>query len=204
MIDPSALRLIAITDNVRDGEEGLLHRASDAVRGGATCVQLRLKNVPARDLVRLAQELARALEVPVIVNDRADVAIAAGAAGVHLGPEDVPAAAVRKISPPGFIIGVSVGAEAEAENAAAADYAGIGPFFPTPSKNDAGVAIGARRFAELARLVGLPAVAVGGITADNAKEAIQAGAAGVAAIGSIFGASNPYEAARLVRSAIET
>jgi len=204
VIDPSALRLIAITDNVRDGEEGLLHRASDAVRGGATCVQLRLKNVAARDLVRLAQELAHALDVPVIVNDRADVAIAAGAAGVHLGPDDVPTEAVRKIAPPGFIIGVSVGAEAETGNAAAADYVGIGPFFPTPSKNDAGAAIGARRFAELARLVGLPAVAVGGITADNAKEAIQAGAAGVAAIGAIFGASNPYEAARLVRSAIET
>jgi thiamine-phosphate pyrophosphorylase len=118
VIDSAILRLIAITDDVRDGEAGLVRRASAAARGGATSVQLRLKNVAARDLVRLAQELVRALDVPVIVNDRADVAIAAGAAGVHLGPEDVPASAVRRIAPPGFIIGVSVGNDAELESVA--------------------------------------------------------------------------------------
>lgn len=204
MIDSAILRVIAITDDVRDGEAGLVRRASSAVRGGATSVQLRLKNVAARDLVRLAQELVRALEVPVIVNDRADVAIAAGAAGVHLGPEDVPASAVRRIAPPGFIIGVSVGNDAELASVASADYAGIGPFFATSSKDDAGGAIGADGFAKLAKHLGLPAVAIGGITPDNAREAIEAGAAGVAAISAIFGSPDPAEAARQIRSAIGT
>jgi thiamine-phosphate pyrophosphorylase len=90
MIDPSILRFIAITDNVRDGQAGLIERASAAVRGGATCVQLRLKDISARDLVTLAHELVRSIGVPVIVNDRADVAIAAGAAGVHLGADVLP------------------------------------------------------------------------------------------------------------------
>lgn len=89
-MDPATIRLIAITDNIRDGKTGLLARAAAAAHGGATCIQLRLKDVPARDLVSVARELVRAVGVPVIVNDRADVAIAAGAAGVHLGPDDVP------------------------------------------------------------------------------------------------------------------
>jgi thiamine-phosphate pyrophosphorylase len=204
VIDRSALRLIAITDDVRDGEAGLLRRASAAVHGGATCVQLRLKTVAARDLVRLAQELVAALDVPVIVNDRADVAIAAGAAGVHLGADDVPASAIRRIVPPGFIIGVSGGNEAELANVADADYVGIGPVYSSPSKDDAGAAIGAEGFAKLAALVAIPAVAIGGITADNARAALDAGAAGVAAISSIFGSPDPAEAARRILSAIET
>jgi thiamine-phosphate pyrophosphorylase len=201
-MDRAMLRLMAITDNVRDGEVGLLRRASAAVQGGATCVQLRLKNVAARDLVRLAQELVSALDVPVIVNDRADVAIAAGAAGVHLGAGDVPAASMRRIAPPGFIIGVSVGNEAELANVATADYAGIGPMYATPSKDDAGIAMGATGFAALAKRAGIPAIAIGGINADNAREAIEAGAEGVAAISAIFGSADPADAARRIRSAI--
>jgi thiamine-phosphate pyrophosphorylase len=204
VIDPSVLRLIAITDDVRDGEAGLLRRASAAARGGATCVQLRLKNVSARDLVRLARELVAALEVPVIVNDRGDVAIAAGAAGVHLGPDDVPASSIRRVAPPGFIIGVSVGNDAELRNVDSADYAGIGPFFASPSKEDAGAAIGAAGFTAMAKRTAIPAVAIGGITAENAREAIEAGAVGVAAISSIFGSPDPAVAARQIRSAIET
>ena len=84
------------------GRLDLIARAAAAAHGGATCIQLRLKDVPARDLVGVARELVRAVGVPVIVNDRADVAIAAGAAGVHLGPDDVPPAAIRKIAPDGF------------------------------------------------------------------------------------------------------
>src|SRR4029079_2737466 len=116
MIDTSTLRLIAITDNIHDGRDGLIARAAAAAHGGATCIQLRLKDVPARDLVTVARELVRAVGVPVIVNDRADVAIAAGAAGGHLGPDDVPASGIRKIAPPDFLIGVSVGSDAEAAN----------------------------------------------------------------------------------------
>lgn len=202
MIDRSVLRLIAITDNVRDGQTGLLERARAAALGGATCIQLRLKDVPARDLVELARGLVRAVGVPVIVNDRADVAIAAGAAGVHLGPDDVPPAVVRSFAPDGFIIGASVGTAGEVGGAEGADYVGIGPVFATGSKSDAGAAIGVGGFSLLAAATGLPAVGIGGITQENAREVIDAGAAGVAVIAAVFGATDPLAAARELASAI--
>lgn len=202
MIDVSILRLIAITDNIRDGREGLIARAAAAAHGGATCIQLRLKDVSGRDLVGVAKELVRAVGVPVLVNDRADVAIAAGAAGVHLGVDDVPAAAIRRIAPDGFIIGVSVGNDAEVENSAGADYAGVGPFFATASKGDAGKPLGPEEFARLAAAVGLPSVAVGGVTAENASIPVAAGAAGIALIAGVFGSSDPAAAARRLRTAI--
>lgn len=202
MIDPATIRLIAITDHIRDGQTGLIARAAAAAHGGATCIQLRLKDVSARDLVGVAHELVRAVGVPVIVNDRADVAIAAGAAGVHLGPEDVPPSAIRKITPQDFIIGASVGNDTEVANSAGADYVGIGPFFASGSKSDAGEPIGPDGFSRLAQAVGLPAVAIGGVTAENAAAAIAAGAAGVASIAGVFGSSDPAAAARRIRSAI--
>ena len=202
MIDSSLIRLIAITDNVRDGQSGLIARASAAVHGGATCIQLRLKDVSARDLVGLAHELVRSVGVPVIVNDRADVAIAAGAAGVHLGADDLPPAAIRKFAPGGFIIGASVGNDEEVRGSRGADYVGIGPLFATSSKGNAGPAIGVAEFKRLAVATGLPAVAIGGITSENAGAAIEAGAAGVAAIASVMGAEDPAAAARQLASAI--
>ncbi len=204
MIDPATIRLIAITDHIRDGQTGLIARAAAAAHGGATCIQLRLKDVSARDLVGVAHELVRAVGVPVIVNDRADVAIAAGAAGVHLGAEDVPPSAIRRMAPPDFIIGASVGNDAEVASSAGADYVGIGPFFASGSKSDAGVPIGPEGFSRLAQAAGLPAVAIGGVTAENAAVAIAAGAAGVASIAGVFGSSDPAGAARRIRSAIGT
>jgi len=202
MIDLSILRFIAITDNVRDGQSGLIERAVEAAHGGATCIQLRLKDVSARDLAVLAHELVRSVGVPVIVNDRADVAIAVGAAGVHLGVDDVPVGAVRKFAPEGFIIGASVGNDNECPTARGADYVGIGPVFSTGSKKDAGRAIGLAEFTRLAVATGLPAVGVGGITAANARSVIDAGAAGIAAIASVMGSSDPLASAREMASAI--
>ena len=204
MIDRSVLRLVAITDNVRDGQTGLIARASAAVHGGATCVQLRLKDVAARDLVSIARELVRAIGVPVFVNDRTDVAIAAGAAGVHLGADDMPVSAARGIAPEGFIIGVSVGSDDEVAFSAGADYVGIGPVFATNSKLDAGAPIGIEEFTRLSVATGIPAVAIGGITAANARSAIDAGAVGVAVISSVFGATDPLAAARQLAFAIGT
>lgn len=202
MIELSTIRLIAITDHIRDGQTGLIARAAAAAHGGASCIQLRLKDVSARDLVGVARELVRAVGVPVIVNDRADVAIAAGAAGVHLGADDVPASAIRRIAPEGFIIGASVGNDAEVAGSADADYVGIGPFFATGSKGDAGEPLGPEEFSRLAAATGIPAVAVGGVTAENAAIAMAAGAAGVAVIAGVFGSSDPAAAARRLRSAI--
>jgi thiamine-phosphate pyrophosphorylase len=201
-MDTAILRLVAITDNVRDGQAGLIERAAAAARGGATCIQLRLKDVSARDLAGLAAELIRSVGIPVIISDRADVALAVGAAGVHLGADDIPVSAVRSFAPAGFIVGASVGSDDEIRNAKGADYVGIGPVYPTGSKKDAGKAIGVDGFSRLAVATGLPAVAIGGITPANARAAIEAGAAGVASIASVFGATDPLSAAREMASAI--
>ena len=159
-------------------------------------VQVRLKRATGRELVEVTRALVGALSVPVLVNDRADVALAAGAAGVHLGSDDLPVSAVRAFVPHGFIIGASFGDEAELAHAQGADYVGIGPVFATASKPDAGEAIGAAGLARLAALVTAPAVAIGGITAERVPEVLAAGAAGVAVISALFGAPDPETAAR--------
>lgn len=200
----SMLRLIAITDDINDGLDGLLGRAAAAERGGATMVQLRLKALDARGLVAVGAALVRALAVPVIVNDRVDVALACGAAGVHVGFDDLPVAAVRRIVPPEFIVGASVGEDAEVANGAAADYVGIGPVYATASKSDAGAAIGIDGFRRLRLQCERPAVAIGGIGALNARDAIEAGADGVAVIRAVFGAGSPEQAARDLRVATGT
>lgn len=202
MIDARALQLIAITDDLRDGVDGLVARAAAAARGGATMVQLRLKLVDARVMVEVARRLVATLPVPVVVNDRLDVALAAKAAGVHVGADDVPAAAIRMLVPESFIIGASVGSEAEIPLAEGADYVGIGPVYVTESKADAGDSIGCEGFDRLRRSAWRPAVAIGGITPENAGDVMRAGASGIAVIRSVFGASDPAEAARALRSAI--
>ena len=193
---------MAITDGARGGTESVVARATAAVRGGATMVQLRLKDADARTLVEVGRALVAAVPVPVLMNDRADVALAAGAAGVHVGTEDLPVSAVRAFAPPGFIIGASVGSDAEVAGSRGADYVGIGPVFSTLSKSDAGVAIGVEEFARLARACALPAVAIGGITEENARAVMDAGASGVALIRAVLGAPDPEQAARRIRAAI--
>jgi thiamine-phosphate pyrophosphorylase len=204
MLDPETLTLIAITDAVTGGSDEIVQRALACVRGGATMVQLRLKDADARTQVEVARALIAALpaRVPLIMNDRADLAIAAGAAGVHVGPEDLPAAAVRRMLGPDRIVGVSVGNDAEALQASDADYVGIGPLYATASKGDAGAAIGVEELARLIALCARPSVAIGGIDATNAAAAIAVGASGVAVIRALFSASDPEEAARSLRSAI--
>ena len=201
-MDERVVRLIAITDDMRDGRDGLAARAAAAVRGGATMVQLRLKHVPPRELVEVARALVRLLPVPVVVNDRLDVALAAGAAGAHLGADDVPVLAARAMAPAGFIIGASLGEERELADARLADYVGIGPLFGTQSKADAGPALGAARFARLATLAGRPAVAIGGVTLANAHAAVAAGACGIAVIRAVLAAPDPEGAARALRAAM--
>jgi thiamine-phosphate pyrophosphorylase len=204
VFDPASVRLIAITDSLRDGPRGLALRAAAAVAGGATMVQLRLKEETARALVEIARAIQAMIpEVPLIVNDRADVALAAGAAGVHVGVDDLSPVLLRRMDPSGFIIGASGGDDEYVARAAGAEYVGIGPVYATGSKSDAGSAIGAARFGELARRCGLPAVAIGGITHDTVPGVMAAGAAGVAAISALFGASDPTLAARAIRSALD-
>lgn len=176
-----------------------------AVLGGATMVQVRGKDAPARDLVTLARALVVQLSVPVIVNDRVDVALIAGAAGAHLGQDDVPLDAVRPHVPPGFILGNSVGAPAEAERARLADYWSVGPCFATARKSDAGEPLGAGGFAALARLApDVPVIGIGGIDVATAGAIVQAGAAGVAVIQAVIGAPDPRSAAAAMLRAVVT
>ena len=202
MFDAEVLRLVAITDSLRDGIDGLAERAAAAVRGGATLLQLRLQDESPRTLVDAARALRRAAPgVPLLVNDRADVALAADADGVHVGSDGLTPAALRRVVPARFIIGVSVGSDDEVARAAGADYVGIGPVFATGSGTASGMAIGLARFRELAEQCRLPAVAIGGISPENAGAVLAAGARGVAVISALFGAIDPMLAARALRSA---
>lgn len=177
-----------------------------ASAGGATMVQVRWKDGTPREMLQLASALVQALPVPVLVNDRVDVALAAGAAGAHLGHDDPPLDVLRASVPPGFLLGISVGSDLEADRARAwpADYWSVGPCFATGNKPDAGAALGPEGFAALARLApeGMPVIGIGGITASNAAEITRAGAVGVAVIGAVLGASEPERAARELRAAL--
>lgn len=202
MLHRDALRLIAVTDGLHGGAADLVSRAVDAARGGATMIQLRLKDVSPRELAEIARAMLAELSVPLIINDRADVAIAVGAAGCHLGADDVPVMSVRKLAPLGFIIGCSVGMESEIPAAVGADYAGVGPVFTTSTKQDAGKAIGVDGFRALAEKLSIPPVGIGGITAANAKSVMHAGAAGVAAVSAIFGAPDVSSSSTSIARAI--
>jgi thiamine-phosphate pyrophosphorylase len=166
-------------------------------------VQIRWKDASPRDVLALARALVAALPVPVLVNDRVDVALAADAAGAHLGQGDVPLDALRPHVPPGFVLGASVGSPAEAERARGwrADYWSVGPSYATVNKPDAGVPLGAAGFAALARLTpgGVPVIAIGGITAGNAADLARAGAVGLAVIGAVLAAPDPESATRTIR-----
>ena len=202
MLDPRILRLVAITDDAEDRRATLVDQVAAAVRGGATSVQVRLKSASAREVVEITRAIMSRVPVPVIVNDRADIALAAGAAGVHVGEADLPVSAVRRFAPADFIIGASLGSDAELLNAKDADYVGIGPVFGSDTKTDAGEAIGVEGFKRLAAMVDHPAIAVGGITADRALQITVHGAAGVAVINAIFGADDAESATRAIADAI--
>lgn len=196
------LRLVAITDNLRDGIEGLTRRAVASRRGGATMIQLRLADEGARTLTAAGRALIAALDIPVIVHARTDVALAAGAAGVHLGVEDLAVADIRRLCGPDFVIGRSAGKEEDLRAVDGADYVALGPAFDVDRRRS-GTALGASELERLTRAAGVPVIAVGGISPVTAPDAIRAGACGVALISGIFGSPDPESAAREVRSAIE-
>lgn len=177
--------------------EDLVEVCRAAVRGGVTSVQLRLKRVEPRELVMLARNLVAAVPVPVLVNDRLDVAMAAGAAGVHLGADDLPVALARRVAPPGFLIGASVGGIAELEAGQGADYWGVGPWHPSTTKPDAGAALGAEGFRRIvAQAGGIPCIAIGGVRPEDVVPVLGAGGVGVAVVSGILGGRNVEAAAR--------
>lgn len=188
--------MLVTDDRLLEGRD-LLRLALAAERGGVTSVQVRLKRATARELADTVRALVSALRVAVIVNDRPDVALATGAAGVHLGPDDVPPELVRRIAPAGFLIGASVGNETEAAAAGAADYWGIGPWRVTATKEDAGAALGAAGFTRLIRRAGrIPGIAIGGITPEDVPVVLGHGGSGVAVVSGILGERDVEAASR--------
>jgi thiamine-phosphate pyrophosphorylase len=203
----AALRLVVILDVDAARGRNIAALARAAVKGGATMLQVRGKSLGSlalSDHVRavLAEQDAH---VPVIVNDRLDVAITSGAAGCHLGQDDLPIAEARALVPTGFLLGGSAGNEDEARRCAAAgaDYLGIGPVRATSTKPDAGDPIGVEGFRRILAAGGLPGVAIGGITAKDVPDLLAAGAAGVAVTGAVLGAEDVEAAARQLKAALE-
>ena len=172
------------------GNKMLLDAVEAAVAGGVTIVQLREKELCPRDFFLLAKELlvlCKRLKTPLIINDRLDIALAVGAAGVHLGQDDLPLAAARAICKKDFIIGVSCHNPDEAIQAEqeGADYIGAGAVFATGTKADTSV-IGTQGLASIASCVKIPVIGIGGINKTNIAQVIDSGARGAAVISAIL------------------
>ena len=190
------------------GGRDLTQVVSAAVKGGVTLVQLREKEPPLDRMIEQARALKRLLtplEVPLIVNDHLDVALAAEADGLHLGQDDGDPRAARAALGPDRILGLSAGdlEEAATVDPAVVDYAGIGPAYATGSKTDAGEAIGLPGLRRLRARLDLPLVAIGGIDAGKAAEVMATGVQGAAVVSAICAADDPEAAARALREAIE-
>ncbi len=200
--------LYVITDESLS--KGLTHveMARRAVAGGADVIQLRDKRMSGEELHEVALKirvLTKEAGVLFIVNDRLDIAIASKADGVHLGQDDIPAKLARPLAPPGFIIGVSAGTLAEAIQAErdGADYIGLGPICHTDSKRDAGPVCGFDLLTEVKKQVSIPVIAIGGIGPGNVKEAISAGADGLAVISAVVSQNDVTAAAKHLKALIQ-
>jgi thiamine-phosphate pyrophosphorylase len=199
--------LYIVTDRQASRGRDHLSMVRAALAGGADVIQLRDKTLSGRDLYVLAVDmtaLVHASQSMFIVNDRLDIALAAGADGVHLGQDDLPVAAARSLSPPSFIIGASVGSleEALAAERDGADYIALSPVFSTPTKDDAGPGHGLVMLSALKAAVKVPVIAIGGVNSGNVRDVVSAGADGVAVISAVLGAEDVETAARSMREVV--
>ncbi len=202
------LSVYLVTDPVLTGGRSVIDCVAQALKGGVTMVQLRDPQATSRALVEQARALKALLPstVPLIINDRVDVALACGAAGVHLGQDDMDARDARALLGPDAIIGLSVGDEAQwrasQEAIEAVDYLGVGPVFSTTTKSDSGSAIGAEGVALVRALTDLPIVAIGGLRAGRIAPSIAAGAQGAAVVSAIMNAADPAAAVREIAAEV--
>ncbi|WP_234053110.1 MULTISPECIES: thiamine phosphate synthase [unclassified Xanthobacter] len=201
------LSLYLVTDPRLTAARGLEATVAAAVKGGVTLVQLRDPDAHGRALVEQARALKALLAplgLPLIINDRVDVAVAADADGVHLGQDDMSPADARGLLGPDRILGLSVGNPAEyaGSDLSGVDYLGVGPVKATGTKADAGAAIGPAGIAAIRALTGLPLVGIGGVDAAIAPEVIRAGADGIAVVSAICAAADPEAAAKALRAAV--
>jgi thiamine-phosphate pyrophosphorylase len=206
------VRLYALLDPAVSGER-LPELAQAVVEGGATLIQLRDKTRETRDMLAEARLLKRVLalhSVPLIINDRVDVALAAGADGVHVGQDDMPVEDARRLIGPEAILGISIKSAEEARAAPLdlVNYVGVGGVYATTSKNNPKPPIGATGLRDLvevirARAPAIPIAAIAGITETNAAEVIAAGADGIAVIAALARAQDPRSAAKRLRAIVD-
>ena len=187
-----------MTDRTWVGRQTLYEQVEDALKGGATIVQLREKDLDEESFLQEAKQLAtlcHSYTVPLIINDNVRIALESGADGVHVGIEDAPVAQIRKETPPEFIIGATAKtvAQARAAEHAGADYLGVGAVFPSPTKQTA-IRITNEQLKEICASVNIPAVAIGGISYKNVDGLAGGGMDGVAVVSAIFGAEDIQKA----------
>jgi len=205
--NPIDYSLYLVTDRGLSCGRTTLEIVTDAVSGGVTCVQLREKKASTREFIREALtliEYLRSVTVPLIINDRLDVALAVEADGVHLGRKDMPLAMARAIVEDRMVIGISVESleDAVAAEAGGADYLGVSPIYQTPTKTDTAPALGVAGLRIIRQAVNLPLVGIGGLHQGNAAEIIRNGADGVAVVSAIVAAQDPMQAARGLKGVI--
>ncbi len=193
------LKLYLVTDRTLAGSRDISDIVKEAVEGGATMVQLREKDIDTRDFIELALRLKKVLApygVPLIINDRVDVALAADADGVHIGQSDMPYAMARAILGPDRIIGLSVEnfAQIEEANGLDVDYIGVSPVFATPTKTDTAAPFGLDGLAKAVKMSVHPTVAIGGMNAGTAADVIATGTDGLAVVSAIVCAPSPRRA----------
>jgi len=205
-VAPIDYSLYLVADAEYAAGRDLVDLVDDAVRGGVTIVQLRGKCLPYGDFLDLARRVHDVLKkrrVPLLINDRVDIALACGAAGVHLGQDDMPPAFARKMLTEGTIIGISVNTLEEALEAEreGANYLGLGPIYPTATKATTLPLVGTGGLRAVKDRIHIPVIAIGGITSENAASVREAGADGVAVVSSILGTDNVRKAARQLKKA---
>lgn len=201
------LALMLVTDTVACGERPLIGVVAAAVAGGVTCVQLREKSAAAISFLETAKSLRQLLNplaIPLIINDRIDIALAADADGVHLGQTDVPVEDARRILPPHMLVGWSVETPEQvmAANHLDVDYLGISPVFSTLTKTDTAPAWGLAGLAHARVLTAKPLIAIGGLDTDNIVAVKHAGAHGCAVVRAICAARDPRAAAAQLKQAL--
>ena len=197
------LSLYLVTDKSDDVEK-FLKTIEEGIKGGVTVVQIREKTADTLDFFNLAlkvKEITRKYNVPLIINDRVDVALAIDAEGVHVGQSDMPCDVTRKLVGPDKIVGVSAATIDEAKKAEkdGADYIGTGAVFPTATKDDA-PKITKNDLKEIVDSINIPVVAIGGITLDNAHELIDTGIAGLSVVSAIMSSDDPKKSSEKLLS----
>jgi len=200
--------LYLVTDRGLSRGRSTVEIVKAAVAGGVTCIQLREKDCSTLEFIEQARAIKSFIgtrEIPLIINDRLDVALAVGADGVHLGQSDMPLYMAQKIAGPSMLIGISAESVQDAVKAenGGADYLGVSPVYATPTKTDTAPPLGLQGLREIRNRVKIPLVGIGGLNKSNSAEVIRNGADGVAVVSAIVATDDPEIAARNLKQIID-